>query len=108
MNFFKHLPAAKELLTVRGIWGGVYKGHFFVDLGFVWLRLETPRFMHSKRIHMQTSHQQPSLLFPGFVLQDPTQNDPFYVKPSRSDFDCGSKKRTHSSPTFRSRTRVRD
>ena len=61
---------------------------FWLRLG---LRLETPHFMHSKRIHMQTSHQEASFLFFRLrfprnvqILQDPTNHEQFAAKPDRS------------------------
>ena len=86
-NFFKNLPVQQRNFLQYGSFGaGSAKDTFSWILASFgasfWLRLETPHFMHSKRIHMQASHPKASFLV--FRLRFPRNvQDQFYIKPSR-------------------------
>ena len=88
-NFFKDLPVQQRNFLQYGA-GRVYKGHFFVDFGFVWgfvLASFGDTTFHALQEEYTCKHPTKKLrfLFSGFVfqgmckiLQDPTKIDQFY------------------------------
>ena len=101
-NFFRNLPVQQRNFLQYGAFGAEslqrtpFRGFWLrlgLRFGFVWRHHIscTPRGYTCKHPTKRLRCWFSGFVFQGMckILQDPTQNDQFYIKPSRSDFDCG-------------------